>query len=392
MKIIVLKFGGSSLQTYELRQKVINIISSRKSSDFSPVIVVSAMGRKGDTYATDSLLQLLPPGSSERHQAMISACGEIISATILAEELSQQGITAKAFTGWQVGILTEKKFTQANVQNIDVSSILDELKNGTIPVVCGFQGISPDGEITTLGRGGSDTSAALLARALQAVQLELFKDVAGFFTADPHLVKSARIINDLNYQEIAELSGNGAQIIHNPAIRQLADHQIPLLFCNTFSGKSGTCIQPCQQIRPVIAVTSKNNLTLISINSSRNSRLSDIFSAFADSAISVDFITVNQSHVSFVIDDAKKDMADKLLKKISFNYKLQNGFCKITVTGSGMTGQPGVMAKLSLNLESDNIWIDMATDSYSTISCLIRQEDEIKALNIIHTAFELQEG
>ncbi len=391
MKIVVLKFGGSSLVTCELRQKVIDIINSRKSFGFSPVIVVSALGRKDDAYATDTLLSLLPSGSSDRHQAMISACGEIISATILAEELNQKGIPAKALTGWQAGLLTEKKFTQANVQNIDVSLILEELENGIIPVVCGFQGISADGEITTLGRGGSDTSAALLARSLQAEQLELFKDVAGLFTADPHLVKSARVIKKLNYDEIAELSGNGAQIIHNPAIRQLVDYQIPLLFCNTFSGKPGTCIQPCRQLHPVTAVTSKNNLSLISINSSRNSRLSDIFSAFADSSISVDFITVDQTHVSFVIDNDKDDLAEKLLKTISFDYKLQKEFCKITITGSGMTGQPGVMAKLSLNLESDNIWIDMATDSYSTISCLIRQEDEIKALNIIHTAFELQE-
>jgi aspartate kinase len=391
MKIIVLKFGGNSLRTHELRSKVINIIKERLQSGYAPVIIVSALGRTGDAYATDSLLNILPENSTDRHRSLIASCGEIISASLLAEELNYNGLTAIALTGWQAGILTEEAFAQSKVINIDISAVTAELQKHNIPVICGFQGISPTGDITTLGRGGSDTTAALYARALEAQHLELYKDVAGIFTADPHLVKNARIIKELDYQEIAELSGNGAQVIHNPSIKQLADQKIPLLLGETWTGKHGTCIQPCQHNRYVTAVTSRSQLARLTVNVTQNILISNIFTGFAQEKISVDFITVNQNIVSFVIEENKISLAESLLSSLDLNGEIQSGFCKITVTGSGMTGQPGVMAKLSKNLETKNISIFMATDSYSTISCLIRQKDEVNALNIIHNAFDLQE-
>ena len=391
MKIIVLKFGGNSLRTPELRSKVIEIISKRLQSGYALVVIVSALGRIGNPYATDSLLNILPENSTDRHLSLIASCGEIISASLLAEELNNNGFSAIALTGWQAGILTEEAFAQSKVINIDTSQVMAELQKNNIPVICGFQGISPAGEITTLGRGGSDTTAALYARALEAIHLELYKDVAGIFTADPHIVKNARIIKELDYQEIAELSGNGAQIVHNPAIRQLADKKIPLLLGETWTGKLGTCIQPCQHNRYITAVTSKSKLARLTINTTQNILISTIFSGFAEANISVDFIAVNQNIVSFVIEENKTSLAESLCQNLNLNGEIQSGFCKLTVTGSGMTGQPGVMAKLSDNLETKNITIYMATDSYSTISCLIRQSDENNALNIIHNAFELQE-
>ncbi|MDP8221332.1 MAG: aspartate kinase [Candidatus Stygibacter frigidus] len=390
MKISVLKFGGNSLKTIEIRKKVINIIKSRLESDLFPVVVVSAMGRKGDPYSTDNLLNILPEAGSERHKALISSCGEIISATLLAEELIESGYPAIALTGWQAGILTNNLYSEAKVENVNPSKIIEEIKKGIIPVICGFQGITATGEITTLGRGGSDTTAALIARALEACQLELFKDVEGLYTADPHKVKDAQILKTLDYNEIAELSGNGAQIVHNPAIRQLSDQEIPLLLGNTWTGEHGTCIQPCSKNKPVTAVTSKSALSLVTIEISTSSGIAEIFSAFSDSRISLDFISVVQGKISFVIEE-KYNFAVSILDKFDVKSNLKRGFCKITVTGSGMTGQPGVMSKLTKCLESENINIEIATDSYSTISCLIKEFDEIRALNIIHNAFDLKE-
>ncbi|MCF7911815.1 MAG: aspartate kinase [Candidatus Cloacimonetes bacterium] len=392
MKIIVLKFGGNSLRTSELRSKVTDIIADRIQAGYSPVVVVSALGRAGEPYATDSLLDILPECSTDRHRSLISSCGEIISATLLAEELNYKNFRAIALTGWQAGILTEDAFAQSKVINIDISAVMAELKENHIPVICGFQGISASGEITTLGRGGSDTSAALLARALNASQLELFKDVDGIFTADPYKVKNARIISELDYQEIAELSGNGARIVHNPAIRQLADQKIPLLLGKTWTGKHGTCIQPCQHNRHITAVTSKSGLARLTLRIKQNMQLSAVFTAFAEAVISIDFITVNHDMVSFVFNEDKTELANSLLKRLFIYGEILSGFCKITVIGSGMTGQPGVMAKLCTSLEAVNIKILMATDSYSTISCLIGQAEEVKALNTIHNAFNLQEG
>ena len=392
MKISVLKFGGNSLNTKEIRQRVIEIIKSRLDSDFSPVIIVSAMGRKGDNYSTDTLLGILPEKSSGRHKALISSCGEIIAATLLAEELIREGLQAIAITGWQAGILTNKSYIQAEVENVNISNIKNQIERNYIPVICGFQGITSTGDVTTLGRGGSDTTAALIARALEATQLELFKDVDGLYTADPHIVKDAKIIKVLDYSEIAELSGNGAQIVHTPAISQLSDRKTPLLLGNTWTGKHGTCIQPCKKNKPVTAVTSKSALTLVEIKTTSNSQLSKIFSAFSDSEVSLDFICVAQGNVSFVIEDDKSKFAASLLEKNNVKKNIQKGFCKVTVTGSFMTGQPGVMAKIIKNLEAEDVMIKMASDSYSTISCLICQSNENKALNIIHNAFNLQEG
>ena len=392
MKISVLKFGGSSLQTKDIRQKVINIIKSRLDNYFFPVIIVSALGRRGDNYSTDTLLNILPEKSSDRHKALISSCGEIIAATLLAEELIREGLQAIAITGWQAGILTSNSYNKAEVENINIANILDKIEQKRIPVICGFQGINSTGEITTLGRGGSNTTAALIARALEATQLELFKDVEGLYTADPHIVKDAQIIKVLDYSEISELSGNGAQIVHTPAISQLSDRKIPLLLGKTWTGKHGTCIQPCTRNKPVTAVTSKSDLSLVKIKTTSDLHLSKIFSAFSDSEISLDFICVAQGNVSFVIEEEISKFAASLLKKNNVKSNIQSGFCKVTVTGSFMTGQPGVMAKLIKNLEAEDVMIEMASDSYSTISCLICQLDENKALNIIHSAFNLQEG
>ena len=389
MKTVVLKFGGTSLQTFDLRRKVITIIKERLEQNLFPVVVVSAFGRKGDPYATDSLLNLLPSNSSVRHKAMISACGEIISASIIAEQLKRNKIPAIALTGWQAGLLTNSHYQKAEVKLLDICNIEKELSRNIVPVICGFQGINKSGEITTLGRGGSDTTAAIIARAIKAKRLELFKDVDGVYTADPQLVKSARRIKSLSYHEISELAGNGAKIVHDPSIMELADKEIPIILGSTYSGKQGTCIQPKNKSRIINAVTSKRNLILITINISANERLSEIFNEFADHEISIDFINVDQYHVSFVIDESKASIAENILNILNLRNNMQSKFSKITAIGSGMTGRPGVMAKLSTALEANGIKIEMATDSYSTISFLVPEKFEILALNSIHKSFDL---
>lgn len=391
MKLSVLKFGGTSLADDSSRQQVVMIIKEHLDSGCFPVVVVSAMGRSGDKYATDTLLNLLPKHSSNRHQAMITACGEIISATILAEELSALSIPAIALTGWQAGIYTQKDdYKNAKVISIDTCRIDQEIEKGNVPVICGFQGVSHSGDISTLGRGGSDTTAALIARALSADRLELYKDVPGVFSADPAKVKNAKLIKYLDYNEIAELSGNGAKIVHNPAIKQLADKKIPLYLGSFLSGELGTCIKPFDVSAPVTAVTSRSNLTLFSIVVPQSKPFSQYFSILAQNEISLDFITVNYCSIAFVVDKLSAQKVKNILFAHSWDFELKGELVKLTITGSGMTGQPGIFNKMISSLEKNNICIDMATDSYSTISCLIEEVNETKALNIIHAAFNLE--
>lgn len=253
MRILIQKFGGTSVATPESRQLVVEKINKALNKGFMPVVVVSAMGRSGDAYATDTLLQVAKtanPLVENRELDQIMYCGEMISAAVMAATLQGAGLKASMLTGGQAGIITDDNYTNAHIVKIDTSAIQQLLWQGTIPVVCGFQGITYHHQLTTLGRGGSDTTAAALGDALEAEKIEIYTDVEGIMTADPRLVPNARLLDCISYEEACQMASQGAKVIHPRAVEFAMKKRIPLIVKSTFSNHPGTTITHLEEIAP----------------------------------------------------------------------------------------------------------------------------------------------
>lgn len=245
LRILIQKFGGTSVATPDSRQLVVNKIKQAQKKGYAPVVVVSAMGRSGDPYATDTLIQVAKqanPLLDKRELDQIMCCGEMISAVVMASTLQSAGIKAVMLTGGQAGIITDDHYTQARIIKIDTSHLQELLWRGYLPVVCGFQGMTFQHQLTTLGRGGSDTTAAALGDALEAEAIEIYTDVDGIMTADPRLVPTARLLEHMSYEEACQMAYQGAKVIHPRAVELAMKKRIPLIVKSTFSNHPGTRI------------------------------------------------------------------------------------------------------------------------------------------------------
>ena len=285
MKIIVIKFGGTSLDNASHRQAAIKIVKDKIDSGYNPVIVVSAMGRQGETYATDTLQQLLPDSAGNDIKDFVSNCGEMISAAVFASELNFRNIASKPLTGWQAGLITDNVFGASQVKEIRINRLNKLIERHIIPVISGFQGISDTGELTTLGRGGSEITAVLIAQALKAERLEIFKDVDGVFTANPAKVASAELIREINYEDLSEITGSGAKVVNNIAVQIAETDHIAIGVGNTTTGKIGTTVNAIIHKDIVSCISSKQNLALIRITTSAEKRFSEIFPLFSEAGI-----------------------------------------------------------------------------------------------------------
>ena len=245
MRIIVQKFGGTSVSSEDNRQKVVEKVKRAIKDGYSPVVVVSAMGRKGAPYATDTLLSLVKEdfkNANRLAQDLLMCCGETISSVVMSNDLYEAGVNAVPLTGWQAGVVTDKNFTDAKCLTVNPERVLDIINQGRVPVITGFQGATEDGYLTTLGRGGSDTSASLLGVALNASMIEIYTDVDGIMTADPRIVKDADLIDVISYNEVFQLADQGAKVIHPKAVEIAMEGNIPLLIKNTMNDCRGTLI------------------------------------------------------------------------------------------------------------------------------------------------------
>ncbi len=395
MNIILQKFGGTTLKNKTLRLEAAKQVLNKKEAGYSPVVVVSAIGRKGDAYSTDTLLHLALEEHekfNDREKDLLLTCGETISAVIMAQTLRRLGMQAVVLQGFQAGILTDSVFGNAKVKKVHIAKLISILKEGKIPVVCGFQGISESGEITTLGRGGSDTTASVLGVALQAEEIMIYTDVAGIKSADPNKLSEADDIETASYEEAVELAYQGANVIHPRAVEIATEADIPLHILSV-ANDAGTMIKNIRSDKPVTGISSKTDIILIRITADPadiyNSGIK-VFPILAEKAVSVDFIDIRNDSINFVIDAEKKELTNNLLKKNNFIFELQSDLIKISVVGSGMTGQPGIMAKIVQALHLQNIRIHECTDSRTTISCLIDKTKEIEALQALHKVFELE--
>lgn len=399
MKIIIQKFGGTSVATEEGRKRVHYIISEAKKKYEGVVVVVSAMGRYGAPYATDTLLGLINhdlDGVAPVECDLLLSTGEIIASVVLSYELKKLGIQTVAITGGQAGIVTNNEYTKADVQYVDKSRLEALLQQGIVPIVAGFQGRTNDFSVTTLGRGGSDTSAALLGEALKAESIEIYTDVDGIMTTDPKYCTQARTLSAISYQEVFQMADSGAKVIHKGAVEVARRAGIPLIIKNTFSDHEGTAITDYHKLERMNTLQDK----LITGIAHRVNRIQfsvvgeldddSFFIELANKQVSIDIINIFPKYRVFTTDADKENDAIEVMNRFNVAYTLIRDCAKVTVIGERMTGVPGVMSKIIHGLKTEGIEILQSADSLATISCLILEKDVQKAINALHNTFELE--
>lgn len=398
MNIIVQKFGGTSVSTEERRKQVIKKIGKAIENGFKPVVVVSAMGRMGEPYATDTLLSLVDSNfknNNKSAQDLLMCCGEIISSVVLCNDLYKHGITAVPLTGGQAGIITNEVHTDAQAIDVDTHNIIKILEAGKVPVVTGFQGVTRNGFFTTLGRGGSDTSACILGVALKAKEIDIYTDVDGIMTADPRMVEDASLINEMTYNEVFQLADQGAKVIHPKAVALAKKGNVPLVIKNTMNDSKGTVIKSSvseEEKRLISGITHLNNRIQVRVRLSENkgkSSYRSLLELLAKNHISLDLINIFPEHQMFTIDSSEKDKLSEIMSKADIKYTTIEECSTIAVVGAGMNGVPGVMARIINTLTSNEIEILQTTDSNMTIWCLIYTKKVPDAIRLLHKEFGL---
>lgn len=406
MRIIVQKFGGTSVATPEGRKLALQRVQQAVRDGYATVVVVSAMGRDGAPYATDTLIQLANAACSDlapREMDLLLSCGEMISSVIMAGSLKASGIPAVALTGGQAGILTDDAFGSAHILKVDPGPLLQRLRQGQVAVVAGFQGLTRGGEITTLGRGGSDTTAAALGGALKAEVVEIYTDVDGVKTADPRLVPGARTLSVTTYDEIAQMAHYGAKVVHPQAVEIAMQHRVPLRIRSTFEDGLGTLITYSLEAagtswselfsdNPVTGVTHVTGLTQVVLQSGQAEQGLPVFRSLAAQGISVDLINVSPQTKTFCVEERRAGQAESILKDLGLFPVIRRGCAKVSVVGSGMRGRPGVMATVVEALSGAGVEILQTADSHVTISCLVEASQLQAAVQALHDAFGLGRG
>ncbi len=405
MALVVQKFGGSSVADAEKIKAVAKRIIQTKSKGYQVVVVVSA---RGDT--TDRLLELALEITSlpcEREMDMLLSTGEQISIALLSMAIKAQRYDAISLTGAQVGIYTDKVHTKARITRIKTKKLKDELKKGKIVIVAGFQGISPDEDITTLGRGGSDLTAVALAAVLKAQFCEIYTDVAGVYTADPRVVREARKISCLSFDEMLEMAGLGTQVMQARSIEMAKKFNIDLHIRSTFSNEKGTIISkevPRMEEVVVSGVTYDKDQVKMSINEvpDRPGVAAKIFNELGKNEINVDMIIQSSAkdqinNISFTVSrtDLKKALKimDKIKKKLGAKEIIYDDkVAKVSLVGVGMRSHAGVAGKMFSTLAKKNINIEMISTSEIRVSCIIKDTDVVRAVRAIHKTFKLEKN
>lgn len=398
MPIIIQKFGGTAVSTAQKREVAVARVMQTYQQGNEVVVVVSAMGRQGDPYATDTLLGLVQDDAciSARDLDLLISCGEIIAAGVFAAALRKHHAKIAVFTGYQAGIITDEMHGNARVIDVQPARMQRLLQDGHIVVVAGFQGISQQNEITTLGRGGSDTTAVALGIALNAETVEIYTDVPGIMTADPRIVSEAKVLTVVDYQEMLQMTYEGARVLNSRAVELAMHNNVRLVVKSPSSSAHGTLISSTtlyeSRLQPVISVAHKNNLAQVMLYPEKKSSELDrwMFAALAEQGISVDLININPSCKMFAVLAADIERVQMALANCcSGELKIRAGCSKVSVVGVGMRGIPGVMATFTQALHAAAVEILQTSDSHMTISCLIDSKHLAEAVNALHTHFHL---
>ncbi|TMJ08554.1 MAG: aspartate kinase [Bacillati bacterium ANGP1] len=402
MRVVVQKFGGSLLESPGGRLQVAELITATRRRGRAIVAVVSAIGREGNPYATDTLMGLMREIGSDidpRTLDLLLSTGEIISTAVLAHTLVRAGCPAIALTGAQAGILTSDEFNDARILRIDPTRARAHLERDRVVVVAGFQGVTPDGEVTTLGRGGSDTTAVAMGAALDAEVVEIYKDVEGIMTADPKLVPGARPIRRITYDEMSQLAALGARVLHPRAADIGREHNVKLIIRRMGNRNGGTLIVKGTELgvpiidgRPVIALAHLPDVVQLKIARKRGEDLArplGALAALAEHGISIDLITLLPEMLAFTVKEEAVPQAANLLSTLGYEVQVSGPCAKVSIIGAGMRGRPGVMARVVKALHDAGTEILQTADSHTTISCLVWREQLQRALAALHDEFGL---
>jgi len=407
--LIVQKYGGTSVADPDRMRNVAKHIAALRAQGTDVVAVVSAMGK-----ATDNLVELARQVSSNpqgREMDMLLTTGERISMSLLCMALHDVGCDAMSFTGSQVGIITDTSHTKAKILEIKGDRVREALAAGKVAVVAGFQGVSTEREVTTLGRGGSDTTAVALAAALKADACEIYTDVTGVFSADPRLVPQARKLKELSFDEMLEMAGAGSKVLALRSVEFARNHNVPIHVRSSFTWEEGTWVRGIDEERkrkmeePIISGVvhdvGEAKMTLLGVPD-RPGVSALLFESLAVANVNVDMIVQNTSidgttDISFTLPIGDIKTAEPILKKVgdevgATGINKDENIVKLSLVGAGMKSSPGIAAKMFRVLADNGVNIEMISTSTIRISVVVERSQLEKAVRALHTAFDLDSG
>lgn len=402
MERIVMKFGGTSVANPEKIAQAAKRVAQEVRQGKQVAVIVSAMGKTTDELLT--LAREVNPKAGRRELDMLLTTGEQVTASLLAMAIAAEGLEAYSYTGWQAGVTTEAVHGNARIEQVHADKILSTINTGAVAVVTGFQGVDEAGELTTLGRGGSDTSAVAIAIAIEAAVCDIYTDVEGVFTTDPRLIGQARKLEEISYDEMLEIATLGAGVLHPRAVEFAKNHQMPLRVRPAHLEGEGTVIKE--------EIDLENNLTVRGIAFERdvvritvmydvpyNGSLANIFTTLAKQHINVDIIVQTimegvQPSVSFSIK--KEDFAEVLnvleTNRETLGYRqadFEVGLAKVSIVGSGMVSNPGVAATMFDTLRNASIPVKMVSTSEIKVSVVVPESEMDKAVAVLHEQYGL---
>ncbi len=403
MALIVQKYGGTSVADAERIKNVARRIAQTKDAGNQVVVVVSAMG---DT--TDDLIKLagqVAKRPSERELDVLLSTGEIVSSTLLAMALRDMGYAAISLSGAQAGIRTDAAYSRARILKIEAKRVVREVEKGNIVIIAGFQGVTDEMEVTTLGRGGSDTTAVALAASLGANVCERYTDVEGIYTADPRIVPEARQLSEIGYEEMLELATYGSKVIHPRAVELGELFDIPILVASSFTGSPGTLIhggasmEVRNKVRSVTYDLDVAKITIVGVPD-RPGIAAAIFGPLAESGVSIDTIVQNASienitDLTFTVAKSELTRAMEVVEPIAKSIGARDCMSdsklgKVSIIGTGMQNTPGYAARMFNTLSEQGINIQLITTSEIRITCIIDEAKTKDAVRALHRAFELE--
>ena len=402
MPVIVQKYGGTSVGDAGRIRAVAERVARAREGGYDVVVVVSAMGD-----STDDLMRMahdIAPIPNPRELDMLLTAGERIAMSLLAIAINERGHRAASYTGSQAGIITDTRHGNAKIIDVRPGRILQAVEQGNIVIVAGFQGVSATADVTTLGRGGSDTTAVALAAALGAEFCEIYTDVPGVFTADPRVEPGARKLHAVSFEEMLELAASGAKVLQSRAVEYARRNNVLLHVRSSFSGEDGTWVTEEDErmeqalISGVTSDDGEAKVTLVDVPD-RPGVAATIFRAVADEGVNIDMIVQNVSHhgrtdVSFTAPKVDlprlKAVMDRVTQEVgSVGFEMDDGVAKVSLVGAGMKSHPGVAADMFAALAEEGINIEMISTSSIRVSCVVRAADADRAVRAIHAKFDL---
>ena len=401
-KLIVKKFGGTSVANPERIEAVAEIVEQTINEGNRVTVVLSAMGKNTDELI--SLAKEINPEPDLREYDALLSTGEQVSVALLAMALLKRGIQGKSYTAYQLGIKTNSSHSRARILDVDVNKITKELKEGVVPVITGFQGMNELGDITTLGRGGSDTTGVALAVALNADECQIYTDVDGVFTTDPRVYDQAKLLKNVSFEEMLELSSMGAKVLQLRAVEYASKFNMPIRVLSSFNKGEGTLVQEEKNImeRPIVSgissIDTEAKLTIRGVPDIPGVA-AKILGPISESGIDVDVIVQNigadnTTDFTFTVDKSNFSKAENILKETSISLgggqvETDDNIAKISIVGRGMRANAGVASKMFQALANNEINILMITTSEIKISVVIKKEEMEEAIKALHDAFDL---